>query len=36
MTTVAQVRDAIPRISLFWLLIAQVLVISPHLLHVPL
>ena len=36
MTTVAQVRDAIPRISLMWLLIAQTLVIIPHLLHVPL
>src|SRR5690554_252828 len=36
MTTAAQVRDDIPRISLMWLLIAQALVIIPHLLHVPL
>ena len=36
MTTAAQVRDDIPRISLMWLLIAQTLVIIPHLLHVPL
>ena len=34
--TAAQVRDDIPRISLMWLLIAQTLVIIPHLLHVPL
>ncbi len=34
--TAAQVRDDIPRISLMWLLIAQALVIIPHLLHVPL
>lgn len=31
----AKVWDAIPRISLMWLLIAQALVIIPHLLHVP-
>lgn len=36
MTTAAQARDDIPRISLMWLLIAQTLVIIPHLLHVPL
>lgn len=36
MSTAAQVRDDIPRISLMWLLIAQALVIIPHLLHVPL
>ncbi len=34
--TATQVRDDIPRISLMWLLIAQALVIIPHLLHVPL
>ncbi len=32
---VTKVRDDIPRISLMWLLIAQALVIIPHLLHVP-
>ena len=31
----SQVRETIPRTSLIWLLIAQVLVIIPHLLHVP-
>ena len=30
-----KVRQDIPRISLMWLLIAQALVIIPHLLHVP-
>ena len=33
--TTTKVREAIPRISLMWLLIAQALVIIPHLLHVP-
>ena len=33
--TTGSVREGIPRISLMWLLVAQALVILPHLLHVP-
>ncbi|NLY12509.1 MAG: DUF3488 domain-containing transglutaminase family protein [Gammaproteobacteria bacterium] len=33
---VSKPQQALPRISLMWLLVAQALVIAPHLLHVPL